>query len=115
MYINHSILNSFVALFEIHVFEGGFNLPNLPLKSLSECLVMAVDSAAKKAMETMEGTVSRKKSALRTSQFLKSEKLALPELGSEQISQVFRSSPATYTYALKDSRTRELFFHIFCE
>lgn len=68
---------------------------------------------AKDIKVSIEFKASRRKAELRMSQFLKSEYLAFHELGTEQIRLVLRAALPIHTYMLKDSRTRELFFHLF--
>lgn len=69
---------------------------------------------ANKTMANMKDKTLRRKPALKTSQFLKSENLAPPKLGTEQIIQILRASVAVHTYALKNGRIRELSFQLFC-
>lgn len=54
-------------------------------------------------MKSMEVQVLLRKCALKLSQFLKGEKLALRKLGMEQIFHALRYSLGCITYALKHS------------
>lgn len=71
---------------------------------------MAV-TAAKLVMNIVEVKFSRRKSALRKSQFLKQKYLALRELAIEQAHPVVRVCIAAHTKAKKNGRIQELFSH----
>lgn len=60
----------------------------------------------------MEGKWSRLRFYLKAFWFLSSDNLALRELRTEKIFQVFRASLAMCTYALKNGQIREWFFHM---
>lgn len=55
------------------------------------------------------------KRAQKMSQFLKFEILLFPELKTERIPPVLRTSSGVQTYMLKDSRIRELIIHVVCK
>lgn len=63
----------------------------------------------------MEVKVLRRRSALKMSQSVRNEVLELHELEAGQIRQVVRGSLTVYTFARKEGRILELFFHIFHE
>lgn len=70
-------------------------------------------SSDEKNMEEMMVKVSRSKSATKKVKFLKSGKLALCKIVVEQTRQVLKTSLTVHTYAMKNSRIRELFIHVF--
>lgn len=66
-------------------------------------------------MNVMKDKELRRKADLKESQYIFHDKLTLRELVTEHICQLLKASMAVHTYALKNGRVRELFFHLFCE
>lgn len=64
-------------------------------------------SAARDIMSKLEENLSRWKSVLEETQVLIYDNLSLHKLGTEEIRQVIRASPAVHTFARRDSRIRE--------
>lgn len=85
------------------------------MKSFLEWDTTAAVPAAKEILESMEVEALLRKSALKISQFLENEDLAVCELRAKQISHVLRALLPVHTYALQDGRSQELYFHCFCE
>lgn len=65
-----------------------FKFPEIPVKSLLEMEETLVFSAGKELMETTKVGVSRKNSALKESQLLTSENVALRQLVAEEFHKV---------------------------
>lgn len=111
--IKGTLLIFFIVLYETPTFEARFNFPELFVRGFLEWVATAAIPAADETMESMDVRASRRKSALKVSQLLRSETLRLCELGTKQTRLVLRAPLAFYTYALKDGRIRKLFCHLF--
>lgn len=76
------------------------NSLKLSVTSFLGWVAIAAATDAKELMQRVEFSVSRKKPALKESQFLNSEHLVLCELELEQVRQLFRASLAIFTCAM---------------
>lgn len=72
-------------------------------------------SSGNEILGKMEVMFSRRKPAIKESQFLKIAILVSKETGTEQIRHVLRASMAINAYAMKDSPIQKIFFHLFCD
>lgn len=106
--INPHVLICFVVLFDIAAFDAKFSTIMLPAKISLQGLETVAVPAAKDIRERMEVKSSRRSSALKESQFLECDNLALLALRCEHDLQVFRAMLATHMCAMKDGRLEAL-------
>lgn len=85
------------------------------MKSFIEPVGTTGVQAAKKVMKSMYFKVLRMSFAQSMPSFLKSEKLALHTLGSEQTCLLLSLFLVVHTHALEDGRNRDPFIHFFYE
>lgn len=106
---------SFFVMLATPALETRFNSLEISVKSFLVWVATVIVPAAEEIMAGREVEASRKKSALRTMQFMKSENPAFCKLEIQRVLQVFRASLTVYTYAVKHGRIRELLFHSSCD
>lgn len=80
---NCSVLICFFVPIDILASSSKFTSLELPIKIFSELVATAAVPVAKEIMARMEVRLLRRKSALKESEFLKSEDLELHKLGAE--------------------------------
>lgn len=113
--INHSVLISFVMLFDIFAFGDKFNSLQLRVERALEWNSTEALPASSNITKHMRGRAPRRTSALKISLFVKAEKLALCKVGTEQGNRALRLSLVVLTNAMKDGGIQELYFHLFRE
>lgn len=114
-YIDSCVPISVFMLFDTAAFEAKRNSLALLVKSFFDSVAVSYVREAKKFMHIMVVIDLQSQSALTECQFLKSRKMAVHELGTEQTFQVLRASLTVQMYALINGQIRRLFFHIYRE
>lgn len=107
------MLVSFTVLSDSTVLVAGINILEHNVKILLECVGRATVPATNRIMAIMEDYALRRELALKTSQFLTNENLALYKLGNEKRFPALSASLPVHTYDMMDGRTRELFLQRF--
>lgn len=102
--INCGVLISFLVLFDTADFKATLNYLGLHVMGYLEWIMTAAFPRANQSMKIFEVKVSKRKSALKEFQFLKSGSLALLELEIEQICHVFRICLPVRTEVTKGGR-----------
>lgn len=113
--IKRSLLIFFLVLLDTSGSEAKLKSLSHPVKLWLELAVTVAVSAAKQIDGRMEVKILRRSSALNVSLLRKNEYLAFCQLGTEQISNVFRASLPAHTYEMMDSWIRERLYHLSCK
>lgn len=112
--INRNVLIAFVERFNTANFTASFSSNELSVKPFSEHSETTSAPTEKESMERMEFKSFRRKYTLNQSQFLKSKNLAHCRLRTMKLLQVFTVSMTGHSYAMKASRSPELYLDVCC-